>query len=158
MSSTPPADGEASYRFRTSLEWTGHEARHDVHATGKAPIALSASPEFGGERDRYNPEELLVAALSSCHMLWYLHLCSIAGIAVTSYQDRAEAVMVVDRAGNGRIAEVTLRPVVGVASRRDVDRAGAMHDKAHARCFIARSVAFPVLRFAEIRAAEHERS
>jgi organic hydroperoxide reductase OsmC/OhrA len=156
-------DGIARHRFDTLLVWTGNAGngtatfewyapRHEVHAVGKVPIALSAAPAFRGDADRYNPEELIVASLSSCHMLWYLHLCAVAGIVVISYEDHAEGVMILDAAGNGHIAEVTLKPVVGVRARHDADRARAMHDKAHVRCFIARSVNFPVKRLAEIRA------
>jgi organic hydroperoxide reductase OsmC/OhrA len=87
---------------------------------------------------------MLVASLSSCHMLWYLHLCSDAGIVVTAYEDEAEGTMTVDADGGGRFVEVVLRPRVTLADPARTDEARALHGPAHEKCFIASSVNFPV--------------
>ncbi|MGK5732998.1 OsmC family protein [Streptomyces sp. URMC 124] len=119
---------------------------HEVLATGKTPIAASSDPAFRGDPARWNPEELLVASVAQCHMLWYLHLCAVGGVTVVDYEDRARGVMTMDAngAGGGRITEVVLRPEVTVAQASMVDKARALHGDVHAVCFIARSVNFPV--------------
>lgn len=144
------------HHYAVTTEWTGNTGAgtsgyrayrrdHSVLAEGKAvAIAMSSDPAFLGDSSRYNPEELLVAALSSCHMLWYLHLCSAAGIVVTRYRDRAEGVMAEEAGGAGQFSTVTLKPEVGYAPGTDIDKADALHHEAHAKCFIARSVNFPV--------------
>jgi organic hydroperoxide reductase OsmC/OhrA len=133
--------------YEVEVSWTGattsyreYTRAHEVTAGGKPPIAGSADPAFRGDRDRYNPEELLVASLSQCHMLWFLHLAADAGIVVTSYRDRAVGTMVED--GGGRFTGVTLRPEVTVHSGRE--RLAELHERAHHLCFIANSVNFPV--------------
>lgn len=115
-----------------------------IEAAGKAPIAGSSDPAFRGDAARYNPEELLVASLSACHMLWYLHLCSDAGIVVTSYDDAASGTMAEHADGSGEFTEVTLRPRVAIAEGSRQGEAETLHGRAHALCFIARSVRFPV--------------
>ena len=107
-------------------------------------MAASADPNFRGDQTRYNPEELLVAALSSCHMLWYLHLCAVNKIEVLTYRDRATGFME-EQAGAGRFREVILRPAVTIAKGSNPDQARALHARAHQECFIANSVNFPVL-------------
>lgn len=142
-------------RYATTVSWTGNHGEgtasysaysraHQIKASGKPAIAGSADPAFLGERARYNPEELLVASLSSCHMLWYLHLCADAGITVQAYEDAAEGFMALDADGGGTFTEVVLRPRVLITERSGEERAREMHDPAHQRCFIARSVNFPV--------------
>ena len=141
--------------YAVQLRWTGNEGRgtagyraysreHEIHVSGKPVLVGSADPAFRGDASRYNPEDLLVAALSACHMLWYLHLCSDAGIVVTGYTDEAHGVMVQDASGGGRFREVTLRPTVTLAPGSDSNRGEALHADAHRRCFIANSVNFPV--------------
>ena len=145
------------HHYELTVEWTGntgagtagyraYERRHEVTSliAGKPGIAGSSDPAFRGDRERWNPEELLVASLSACHQLWYLHLCADAGIVVTAYVDRAEGIMTEEADGSGRFTSVVLHPTVTVAPGSDVDRARALHDDAHARCYVARSVAFPV--------------
>ncbi len=104
----------------------------------------SADPAYRGDADRHNPEDLLVAALSACHMLWYLHLCASAGVVVTAYEDRAEGTMRTHADGAGEFAKVTLRPRVTITGDSDAATAERLHEQANALCFIARSVAFPV--------------
>ena len=128
--------GTASYR--------GYQRAHEVVVHGKPAIPASADPAFRGDRARYNPEEMLVASLSSCHMLWYLHLCSVEGIVIVAYQDVAEGVMIEDEDGGGRFSEVVLQPEITLAPGADVERARALHGEAHAKCFVANSVNFKV--------------
>ena len=128
-------EGTASYR--------GYARDHVIEAEGKPPIAGSSDPHFRGDAARWNPEELLVASLSACHQLWYLHLCAEAGVVVTAYEDRAEGVMVEQPDGGGAFAKVILRPRV-VIRAGSVRLAHELHERAHALCFIARSMNFPV--------------
>ena len=127
--------GTASYR--------GYERAHLVSGPGKPDIAGSSDPAFRGDPGRWNPEELLVASLAACHQLWFLHLATEAGLVVTAYEDAAEGVMVEEPDGAGRFASVTLHPRVTVAGG-DAELVPALHERAHAMCFVARSVGFPV--------------
>jgi organic hydroperoxide reductase OsmC/OhrA len=146
---------ERTHRYQTSVEWTGNLGQgtadyraysrdHVVSAPGRPELAGSSDPAFRGDATRYNPEDLLVASLSSCHMLWYLHLCSAAGIVVLAYRDEAAGTMVEDEGGGGRFTAAVLRPAVTLAPGTDVTRALALHEEAHRLCFIANSVNFPV--------------
>ncbi|MDJ1183716.1 OsmC family protein [Roseofilum casamattae] len=125
-------------------EYTAYSRSHEIIGTNKPTILGSADPSFRGDRDRYNPEELLVASLSSCHMLWYLHLCSDAGIVAVSYVDNPIGTMVETRSGDGHFQEVILQPIVRISSDRNLDKARGLHEEAHRLCFIANSVNFPV--------------
>jgi organic hydroperoxide reductase OsmC/OhrA len=116
---------------------------HDITAPGKPAIPASSDPAFRGDPARWSPEELLVASLSACHQLWYLHLCADAGIVLTSYEDSPKGVMTED-AGSGTFTHVQLRPHVTIAVGADSAKAQTLHEKAHEMCFIARSVRFPV--------------
>ncbi|MGA8533440.1 MAG: OsmC family protein [Candidatus Tumulicola sp.] len=142
------------HRYATTVTWTGnlgtgtsdyrnYSRASTIAAGGKAPIDASSDPAFRGEGARWNPEELLVASLSTCHMLWYLHLAAVAGVVVTEYRDEADGTME-ERSGAGRFVRVTLRPRVTIAPGSDAGRAGELHRDAHAQCFIANSVNFPV--------------
>ena len=156
--------GAKEHRYAVAVEWTGntgagtagyraYERSHEIFAPGapKPAIPGSSDPAFRGDRSRWNPEELLVASLSACHKLWYLHLCADAGVVVTDYVDRAEGWMVEEN-GGGRFRRVVLRPVVTLASGGDAERARALHHEAHRLCYIANSVSFPVEHEPEIRA------
>ncbi len=127
-----------------TVGYRGYERAHEVSVPGKPVIAGSSDPAFRGDATRWNPEETLVASLSTCHMLWYLHLCSAANIVLVAYQDVAEGVMAERPDGGGRFTEVVLQPEITVAPGTDLDRARALHAEAHALCFIANSVNFPV--------------
>lgn len=144
-----------THSYRTTLRWSAHGgegttsyrsySRNFTLSSGeKAPIDGSSDPSFRGDASRYNPEELLVAALSSCHMLWYLHLCSVNSIVVTEYRDDASGEMEEGADGSGRFAKVVLRPVVTLREGSDDLKARELHHQAHDMCFIARSVNFPV--------------
>lgn len=107
-------------------------------------MLCSSDPAFRGDRIKYNPEDLLVSSISSCHMLWYLHLCSEAGVVVLDYTDNATGIMDESSNGSGRFTQVTLNPVVIVAQDAMVDKANELHKKANEFCFIANSLNFPV--------------
>ena len=154
------------HSYSTVVKWTGntgtgtssyraYSRQHEVSAPGqpKPPIPGSSDPGFRGDATHWNPEELLVASISACHQLWYLHLCADAGLVITSYVDRAEGVMVEDADGGGRFRRVVLRPVVTFAPGADLDRARELHHEAHRVCFIANSVNFPVEHEPELRSA-----
>lgn len=115
-----------------------------IEAPGKVAIPGSSDPTFLGDATRWNPEELLLAAASSCHMLWYLHLCTSAGIVVLGYVDAAEGSMREEDDGGGRFTHITLRPQVTLSAGADEERAGAMHETAHHKCFIANTLACPI--------------
>jgi organic hydroperoxide reductase OsmC/OhrA len=140
--------------YAATLVWTGardgptnsyqsYSREHEVQCNTKPPVRLSADPHFRGDARLYNPEELLVVSLSSCHLLSYLAECARAGVHVLAYEDRASGVMTV-RDGKLRFTEVVLRPRVTIAPGVDVDRARALHGPAHDDCYIANSVNFPV--------------
>ena len=144
-----------THHYDVAVRWTGnrgtgtsgyrdYDRTHVVESEGPPPLPGSSDPSFRGEADRWNPEQLLVAALSQCHMLWYLHLCATAGVVVTAYADDARGTMTEERDGGGRFTEVLLRPRVEVADPAMAGAATALHAEAHARCFVARSVNFDV--------------
>jgi organic hydroperoxide reductase OsmC/OhrA len=144
------------HRYKILTDWTGnlgpgttnyrsYSRDHSLTAEGKvAEIAGSSDPAFRGDPSRYNPEELLVGALSSCHMLWVLHLCATAGIVVTSYRDEATGTMIETPDGAGQFDLVCLNPHMCITESGKIEEAIALHGKAHQMCFIARSVNFPV--------------
>jgi organic hydroperoxide reductase OsmC/OhrA len=142
------------HTYKLQTVWTGNKGEgtktyrsyqrdHIISADGKPEIAASSDPAFRGDPSRYNPEELLVAALSSCHMLWYLHLCAVNHVIVEHYEDLAVGVMEESADGSGRFISAKLRPVVKI-SAGDPAKALELHDEAHKSCFIANSVNFPV--------------
>lgn len=143
-----------THRYEVSVTWTGNLGRgtsgyrdysrdYAISAETKPIILGSSDPTYRGDRSRWNPEELLVASLSACHKLWFLHLAAEAGIIVTAYSDRAEGMMETSSDGSGRFTKVVLRPTVTVAAG-DSDRARSLHEAAHEKCFIANSVNFPI--------------
>jgi len=115
-----------------------------VTAAGAPPIPGSSDPAFRGDPGRWNPELELTAALSQCHMLWFLHLAAVTGVVVTAYADDARGTMAETDNGAGHFTEVVLRPRVTVATADMARRAHALHAEANAKCFIANSVNFPV--------------
>jgi organic hydroperoxide reductase OsmC/OhrA len=125
-------------------DYRGYERAHEYSVPGKPVIPGSSDPAFRGDKTRYNPEELLVMSLSSCHMLWFLHLCAEAKVTVTSYEDEASGTMVETDDTGGHFTEVTLRPRVTFEAGTDRSQVRALHERAHHLCFIANSVNFPV--------------
>jgi organic hydroperoxide reductase OsmC/OhrA len=153
------------HTYQIRVEWTGNDGEgtktyrgyrrdHTIAAEGKAPIPGSSDPAFRGDRARYNPEELLVAALSSCHMLAYLHLCAVNHVNVVEYRDAATGTMRENADGSGEFVQVVLRPAVKVSAESDREKALELHHEAHKLCFIARSVNFPVEVDAEVHRTE----
>lgn len=144
-----------THSFKVDVAWTGnngqgtasytaYERSHEISGDGKPVIFGSSDPTFRGDKSCYNPEELLVASLSACHMLWYLNLCAGAHIVITDYADKAVGVMVVTGDGGGHFTEVTLKPAVTLTKDADLTLAEELHHKAHRLCFIANSMNFPV--------------
>ncbi len=146
----------ATHRFAVTNRWTGnlgtgtssytsYSRNHEISGAAKsAAIACSSDAAFRGDAARYNPEELLVGSLSTCHMLWMLHLCADAGIAITEYLDEASGEMAIHPDGAGEFVAVTLRPRMTITDPARIADATALHQRAHELCFIARSVNFPV--------------
>lgn len=141
--------------YQSKIEWTGnngsgtdnyksYERNHNVIIENKPIIQGSSDPAFRGEKSRHNPEDLLVSSISSCHMLWYLHFCSVNNVIVDEYTDIAEGIMLEDTTGKGYFKEVTLHPNVIVRSKEMVEKAIELHKKANEYCFIANSVNFPI--------------
>lgn len=147
---------EQAHQYSLQVKWTGntgngtsnyraYERAHIVFIEGKPVLDCSSDAAFRGDKTKYTPEELLVASISGCHMLWYLHLCSEAAVVVTDYLDYPTGIMAQTANGGGYFTEVTLRPIVTVTERLMVDKAIELHKKANELCFIAKSVNFPVL-------------
>jgi organic hydroperoxide reductase OsmC/OhrA len=142
------------HNYQVTIHWTGntgtgtaayttYQRDHEIRIEGKPMIAASSDPAFRGDSSKHNPEELLLASISSCHMLWYLHLCATAGVIVTGYSDHATGTME-ETADGGKFTGITLHPVVTVADGSMIKKAGELHAKANQCCFIANSVNFPV--------------
>lgn len=154
-----------TYRLRSA--WRGNRGTgtsgyrdYDRSVTidieGKPSLAASADRPFRGDAAKWNPEDLLLASLSECHLLSYLHACVEAGVVVVSYEDDATGTMVLDGRGGGAFTEVVLRPTVVVAEASMIDAAHAAHAQAREWCFIANSVNFPVRHAATVTAVRAE--
>ena len=144
-----------THTYRTKVRWTGNRGsgtsaylaygrNHEISAAGKPILPASSDPAFNGDPGRYNPEDLLVASLSGCHMLWYLHLCAVNKVVVLEYEDNAEGTMEETADGGGHFVEVTLHPTITITTQSSLDAARRLHHDAHDKCFIANSVNFPV--------------
>lgn len=146
------------HSYSAELKWTGNTGsgtsayadydRTFVIETGDLkvqPILGSADPAFRGDERRYNPEEMLLHSVSSCHMLWYLHLCADNGVVVTSYADVPKGEMTEDeKSGVGQFTKILLQPTIKVEDKTMLEKAASLHSKAHKMCFIANSLNFPV--------------
>ena len=144
-----------THTYTLVVDWTGnrgtgtstyasYDRTHTISADGKPVIAGSADPAFRGDKACYNPEDMLVASISTCHMLWYLHLASAAGFVVTAYRDAPVGTMVEDTDRGGWFTGVVLHPTVTIAAASDAAAAEAAHERAHKMCFVANSLNFPV--------------
>ncbi|MGH7603332.1 MAG: OsmC family protein [Gemmatimonadaceae bacterium] len=144
-----------THEYKSRLTWDGavgdepfayqsYNRKYTVHVDGKPDLHGSADPIFRGDPTRYNPEDLFVISLSSCHLLSYFALCARKGVAVVAYEDDASGTMTINPDGSGKFEDVTLRPVVTIAPDADKELALTLHDEAHRQCFIASSVAIPV--------------
>ncbi|MDS1272539.1 OsmC family protein [Lipingzhangella sp. LS1_29] len=147
--------GLRDHHYEVEVRWTGNTGTgttsyrdfsraYEMRAEGKPVVAGSADPAFRGDAAQWNPEELLISALSACHMLWFLHRAAAAGVVVTEYRDAATGTMSLQRSGAGQMTEVVLRPAVTVREPAMVGRLAGLHEEANERCFVARSVSFPV--------------
>jgi|SRR5882724_5296257 len=141
--------------YHVRVNWTGNKGEgtktyqgyrrdHVIKVEGKPEIAGSSDPSFRGDATRYSPEDFLVSSLSTCHMLWYLHLCAVNGVSVVDYQDDAEGIMEEANDGSGAFVRVLLKPRVTIAEGSSQTRALELHADVHRFCFIAKSVNFPV--------------
>lgn len=143
------------HNYTIAMEWTGntgqgtkdyrsYERSFAITHEEKPILAGSSDPLFRGDPKKWNPEELLLASLASCHMLWYLHLCSDHKIIVTKYLDRPTAIMMIDSSGKGYFKEATLNPLITITDATRIADAEGLHEEAHHKCFIANSINFPL--------------
>lgn len=144
------------HHYKTTITWTGNRGtgtsgyrdysrNHEISIEGKPAIPASSDPSFRGDPARYNPEELLVSAVADCHMLWYLHFCSVNGVIVVDYRDEATGIMEETADGSGHFKEVVLHPVVTVTEPSMVEKANVLHHDANKFCFVANSCNFRIL-------------
>jgi organic hydroperoxide reductase OsmC/OhrA len=131
-------------RGQGTTGYAGYDRSHTISVDNKPDILGSSDAAFRGDTTKHNPEDMLVASLSTCHMLWYLHLCADAGIIVTDYTDNATGTMIESPGGGGRFSEVTLHPLVTITDATMTDKANSLHKQANEKCFISNSVNFPV--------------
>ena len=143
------------HQYKTKVIWTGntgestknyrsYQRSYTISVDGKAEISGSSDPAFLGNPELHNPEDLLLASVSSCHLLWYLHLCSVNKILVLEYEDLAEGTMIESENGSGKFSEIILKPNIVVAEKEMIEKAVELHEKANEYCFIANSLNFEV--------------
>jgi len=144
-----------SHHYQSLIKWTGNKGKgttsyasydrsYDIIIENKPILKGSADPAFRGNADLHNPEDLFLASISSCHMLWYLHLCAVNKITVIDYQDKATAKMEETAEGKGHFIEAILRPEVVIIEKDKIELAETLHQKANEFCFIANSCNFPI--------------
>lgn len=144
------------HNYSLTVKWTGNtgtgtsnykefERNHSIFVANKTEILGSSDPAFRGDKTKHNPEDLLLASISCCHMLWYLHLCTTVGIIVTDYIDNATGIMIETANGGGKFTEVTLNQIVTITDISMIEKANELHKKANELCFVANSLNFPVL-------------
>ncbi len=143
------------HQYNAATHWVGnrgtgtsdykaYDRNHDIAIINQPVLKCSSDPAFRGDPARHSPEGLLVASVSGCHMLWYLHLCAVNGVVVTEYLDDASGTMQENKDGSGHFTEITLHPKVTVKEQSMIEKANALHHDANKMCFIARSLNFPV--------------
>lgn len=144
------------HNYQIKVEWTGNKGNgtlsyksytrdHILGGQGKYKEILGSSdPSFLGDPTKYNPEDLFVASISACHMLWYLNLCSVHNIIVTAYKDNATGTMEETEDGSGKFTQVTLYPTVHVTESSMIAKANQLHEEANKKCFIANSCNFKI--------------
>lgn len=139
------------HNYKLAVKWTGNqgsgtsnfkdfERSYSVIIENKLPIFGSSDPEFRGDKTKHNPEELLLAAVSSCHMLWYLHLCLEAKIVIIDYVDNATGILQEFENGNGKFTSITLNPCIIVTEKSMIEKAFELHKKANEFCFVSNSL------------------
>ena len=146
------------HNYRAAIIWSGNqgsgtsnykdfERSYHIQIENKATILGSSDPAFRGDRTKHNPEELLLAAVSSCHMLWYLHFCSENKIIVTDYIDNATAILEETERGNGKFIAIALHPTITITEKSMIEKATELHAKANEYCFVANSLNLIVTSF-----------
>lgn len=154
------------HHYILQLNWTGHnkvgttnytsyQRDFEINIENKPILFGSSDPAFRGDKSKHNPEELLLASISSCHMLWYLHLCADAEITVVNYEDNPMGIMIESENGSGKFTEVTLNPVVTIYDISKIELAKILHQKANEMCFIANSLNFKIKHFSIIKTTEN---
>ncbi|WP_340202126.1 OsmC family protein [Ascidiimonas sp. W6] len=145
-----------THPYKIKVEWIGNQGEgtlnyksysrnHTIYGVGKyQEILASSDPSFLGDKSKYNPEDLFLSSIATCHMLWYLHLCSANKIIVTAYVDNATAVMTEKENGSGQFTEVMLHPHVKITDANMIAKANQLHTEANKMCFIANSVNFKI--------------
>ncbi len=143
------------HHYKTNITWTGnkgsgtkdyttYERSYDVKVDQKITILGSSDAPFRGDISKHNPEDFFLSSLSSCHMLWFLHLCADKGIVVVSYEDNAHGTMIENQEGGGRFTSVMLNPKVVINDSNQIKQANELHAEANRKCFIANSCNFTV--------------
>lgn len=143
------------HNYKVTAEWTGNKGdgtknvktynrSHTVSIEGKPELFLTTDNPHVGDKTKLNPEDLLVTAISSCHLLSYLYVCSLEGVVITSYTDNATGIMIEQASGGGSFKDITLNPICYLANESMVKKAIELHHKAHEICYIANSVNFEV--------------
>ncbi|MDV7697626.1 OsmC family protein [Chryseobacterium soli] len=143
------------HNYSLTVKWTGNtgtgtsnykefERNYSIFVANKTEILGSSDPAFRGDKTKHNPEDMLLASISSCHMLWYLHLCAVTGIIVTDYIDNTTGIMIETANGGGRFTEATLNPIVTITDILMTEKANELHKKANELCFVANSLNFPI--------------
>ena len=154
----------ASHSYSLKLDWQGNKGTgtssyraygrdYSISMDGKPDLLGTSDPAFLGDPAKHNPEDMFLASVASCHMLWYLHLASTAGIVVTAYEDNAEAEMTMNKDGSGQFSSVTLKPTVTITDASKAELAEKIHGDVGAMCFIARSINVPIYHEASVKIA-----
>ena len=158
-------NSKGEHNYSANITWTGNSGEgtkdyksytraHSIKIEGKPEILGSSDPSFRGDSSKYNPEDLLLVSLSTCHMLWYLNLCAVQGIIVHTYADNASGTMIENVDGSGCFTSVVLNPIITIQDISLKEEAEKLHEKANKMCFIANSVNFPIIHKPVILARE----
>ncbi len=151
-----------THEYEITVKWTGNEGQgtknytsysrsHTISGKEKyQEILASSDPSFLGDKTRYNPEDLFLSSLSACHMLWYLHLCTVNNIVVSDYVDHATGIMEESANGSGKFKEVTLNPIVTIDNKEMAAKANELHTEANKMCFIANSCNFKIKHLSKV--------
>lgn len=145
-----------THHYESKIIWDGNTGTgtenyrnysrdHRIITAGKADILGSSDAAFRGDASRHSPEDMLLASVATCHMLWYLHLCATAGVVVVAYEDNAEGTMVEHENGSGQFTQIILKPIITITDAGKQEKALQLHDEAHKYCFIANSCNFPIV-------------
>jgi organic hydroperoxide reductase OsmC/OhrA len=151
-----------NHEYNATIEWTGnrgtgtsgytdYDRSHTISVENKMDIDASADPHFKGDASKYNPEDMFLTSIASCHMLWYLHLCADNGIIVQQYVDKPFGLMVTEAGGSGKFTKIELHPTVTVQDESTRKLAADLHHKAHKMCFLSNSVNFDITIHPEIK-------